>query len=216
MTGKNIEPRNQPLYQGRCGMTYKTNTIKVTKIKPRNEFSWPDIQSVETPLGSSSSDKHHNEFGALFLEFVTGRVRCDLAGMVESHIELALAECLVAYMVLHNDFENCVVFSSEKKTISEKMVIIPQFKIGKFRVDFLICDHRWGMDYWFVVECDGHEFHEKTKPQAAKDKERDRRIQSDGYPILRFTGSEIWNDPYSVAEEIYHFSLNEANRRRVV
>ena len=42
-----------------------------------------------------------------------------------------------------------------------------------------------------VVELDGHDFHEKTKEQAQKDKDRDRSLTRAGYKIMRFTGSEI-------------------------
>lgn len=45
-----------------------------------------------------------------------------------------------------------------------------------------------------VVECDGHDFHEKTKEQAKRDKSRDRDLQAAGITVLRFTGSEIYND----------------------
>lgn len=58
---------------------------------------------------------------------------------------------------------------------------------------------------YLVVECDGHNFHEKTKQQAQKDKERDRNLQIAGYPVLRFTGSEIWKNPMKCAEEIETF-----------
>ena len=44
------------------------------------------------------------------------------------------------------------------------------------------------------VECDGHDFHEKTKEQAARDKKRDRDLQALGYRVLRFSGSEIYRD----------------------
>ncbi len=56
-----------------------------------------------------------------------------------------------------------------------------------------------------VVECDGHEFHERTKGQAARDRSRDRVAQSQGLPIFRFTGSEIWNDPMACAHEVIAF-----------
>jgi hypothetical protein len=52
-----------------------------------------------------------------------------------------------------------------------------------------------------IIECDGHEFHEKTKAQAARDKKRDRTLQSLGYVVIRFTGSEVYNDPIACAEE---------------
>lgn len=52
-----------------------------------------------------------------------------------------------------------------------------------------------------VVELDGHDYHEKTKQQATRDKKRDRYFQSKGFHVLHFTGSEIWRDPFSCAEE---------------
>jgi very-short-patch-repair endonuclease len=52
-----------------------------------------------------------------------------------------------------------------------------------------------------VVELDGHDFHEKTKEQAAKDKKRERAIVATGVRVLRFTGSEVWRDPYKCVEE---------------
>lgn len=46
-----------------------------------------------------------------------------------------------------------------------------------------------------AIECDGHDFHEKTKHQAARDKKRDREIIATGLSVTRFAGSEIWADP---------------------
>ena len=40
-----------------------------------------------------------------------------------------------------------------------------------------------------VVECDGHDFHEKTKDQVARDKSRVRDLEIAGWRVLRFTGS---------------------------
>ena len=53
-----------------------------------------------------------------------------------------------------------------------------------------------------ILEVDGHEFHEKTKEQAIRDKSRDRFITRKGFPIFRFTGSEIFNQPHQIAKEI--------------
>jgi len=80
--------------------------------------------------------------------------------------------------------------------------ITPQAKIGNYRVDFLL---------WFklkrhiggiAVECDGHQYHEKTKEQAARDKRRDREILQSGFPVMRFTGSEIYKDAIACAEQV--------------
>ena len=66
-----------------------------------------------------------------------------------------------------------------------------------------------------MIECDGHDYHERTKEQAARDKKRDRFFASKGYKVLRFTGSEIWADPEAVAEEaLGQLSRDDAWRNR--
>lgn len=78
--------------------------------------------------------------------------------------------------------------------------ITPQAQIGKYRVDFLIEDAATGVRA--VLECDGHDFHERTKEQAQKDRSRDRELQSKGYLVLRYTGSEIYRDPWKCASDV--------------
>lgn len=82
--------------------------------------------------------------------------------------------------------------------------IEPQKKVEKFVVDYVISvlDEKSGRRYYLAVECDGHDFHERTKEQAKKDRSRDRRLQELGFTVYRFTGSEIHNDPIKCAEAI--------------
>jgi hypothetical protein len=89
-----------------------------------------------------------------------------------------------------------------------------QNQVAGWRVDFVLHypDHEGGHDESgypilsrLIVECDGHDFHERTKKQAARDRARDRLAQLEGLPILRFTGSEIWNDPVGCADEVLAF-----------
>lgn len=87
---------------------------------------------------------------------------------------------------------------------SESLIMITsQSKIGKYRVDFLVEFHdSTGIgDRRLAIECDGHHYHERTKKQAKHDRKRDRLMQSEGYEVLRFTGSEIWDDPFKCARE---------------
>jgi hypothetical protein len=44
------------------------------------------------------------------------------------------------------------------------------------------------------IYADGHDYHEKTKSQAKRDRSIDRKLQFLGYVVYRFTGSEIYND----------------------
>lgn len=53
-----------------------------------------------------------------------------------------------------------------------------------------------------IVECDGHDFHERTKEQAARDRSRDRAAQSAGYTMFRYTGSEIYRNPLGCSESV--------------
>lgn len=81
-----------------------------------------------------------------------------------------------------------------EETRREKFKIHPQYKIGKYRVDFLIVKKHNTAPHCelIAIECDGHDFHERTKEQAQRDKQRDRNLQKAGVKVYRFTGSEIW------------------------
>lgn len=84
------------------------------------------------------------------------------------------------------------------------IVAAPQVTVGKHRVDFLFVAENFdgGQHICVAVECDGHEFHEKTKEQAARDKARDRDLAAAGIIVLRFTGSEIWRDPVGCTDQV--------------
>jgi len=74
---------------------------------------------------------------------------------------------------------------------------------GEYRVDVLVTVAMpGGSELKLAVECDGHDFHERTKEQAAHDKRRDRALTEIGLRLVRFTGSEIWRDPWACAEEV--------------
>lgn len=88
------------------------------------------------------------------------------------------------------------------------ILFMPQDKIEinskSFRADFTFAVQTPTKKFYkFIVECDGHEFHEKTKEQAQRDKSRDRIFQANGFTVLRFTGSEIYQDAEKCANEIY-------------
>ncbi len=82
----------------------------------------------------------------------------------------------------------------------------PQAHIENYRVDFAFYAVAKGGVKKLVVECDGHDFHERTKEQARKDRSRDRRLQELGYQVFRFTGSEIHADPMKCALQIIRWA----------
>lgn len=102
---------------------------------------------------------------------------------------------------------NCIHFFGQLN-LSIKM----QHKIGKYRVDFLVIyepTENHDVSRKIIIECDGHEFHEKTKHQAIHDKERDRYFTKSGYTVLRYTGSELVNDRWILVHDIAELILND-------
>lgn len=93
------------------------------------------------------------------------------------------------------------------------MIVLPQAQLEGWRVDFLIrvmdLGRVSGRPQWrcLIVECDGHDFHERTKEQAAKDRSRDRDWQIKGFGVLRFTGSELHRDPLKCAREVSDWGI---------
>lgn len=80
--------------------------------------------------------------------------------------------------------------------------ICPQAAIGPYRVDALVWFSFGRTLAGLAVECDGHAFHEKTKEQASRDKRRDREILRAGFPVVRFSGSDIYKSPADCVEQI--------------
>jgi very-short-patch-repair endonuclease len=87
---------------------------------------------------------------------------------------------------------------------SLRMIVRPQAEIDGRRVDFLVHTFDYKNDRWrsLIVECDGHDYHERTKEQAARDRAKDRVATLNGRDFFRFTGSEIWRDPWGCAAQI--------------
>ena len=82
--------------------------------------------------------------------------------------------------------------------------IKPQYRVDKYRVDFLIYQIGIGPSEHLgpvIVELDGHDFHDKDKRQRSYEKARDRFLVKKGYRVLHFTGSDVVADPFKVAYE---------------
>lgn len=100
--------------------------------------------------------------------------------------------------------------------------IQPQVTVGSYRADLYL--QAFSIDNWghkakitcqwlrLAIECDGHDFHEKTKDQARRDKRRDRWFQTHGITVLRFAGSEIWESPASCVDQVHDAFFAAWNR----
>lgn len=122
--------------------------------------------------------------------------------LCESPIEASLASALFCQTL---DYSALWRTGTSNKYFgqSNKLEICPQFPYENFRVDFAIFQaHAHGTITKIIIECDGHEFHERTKKQARRDRSRDRFFTASGWQVLRFTGSEIHEDANACAEQI--------------
>jgi very-short-patch-repair endonuclease len=82
------------------------------------------------------------------------------------------------------------------------MAVVPQFSVGGYRADFAVVGHDFnGREFYIDVECDGHKFH-NDKNAVARDRKRDRFFQASGWYVMRFTGSEIHNNPEACGSEV--------------
>lgn len=80
----------------------------------------------------------------------------------------------------------------------------------KYRLDFyFIVDYKNQETVKFDIECDGYEFHQKTKEQVECDNQRQRDLQNEGFEIIRFSGSEIWKDVRKCVNEIQNIILSK-------
>lgn len=131
---------------------------------------------------------------------LVGLARC------ESPIEVALAEALT----------DIAGFDLNDGSFGEQeigrwpgwfLALLAQQQIGPYRCDFVIASTVLTKPLAVVIEADGHQFHERTKRQARRDRERDRFFAAHEMTVLRFTGSEIHESPGACAEEAFRIAI---------
>jgi hypothetical protein len=130
-----------------------------------------------------------------------------MSRLCESPIEVMLGSA-IAMADLFDDYGSpkiiiCSQGEEEAHYGPEARLLIPQYKIDGYRLDFVLKEP----PFMVAIECDGHDFHERTKQQAARDRQKDRAIQHGGMHILRFTGSEINRDPSGCAHQALFFAI---------
>ncbi len=126
----------------------------------------------------------------------------------ESEIEKVFGAALLHILFSDEQFRfEFYEYQKHLDSVQEKVwgsgILVPQYEVGRYRVDFFInfIGHE-AKPIKIAIECDGHDFHERTKEQARRDRQKDRWLQSKGFIALRFTGSEIWKDPVACAEQV--------------
>jgi len=111
----------------------------------------------------------------------------------------------------HNEGKEFVEMETVIDFYSNILLLIPQFKVQQYHtIDFLLYLPKY--DIKIAVECDGHDFHEKTKEQAKRDKRRDRWLVVNDFYVFRYSGSEIYEKGNKFSWEIEGFLINFLQR----
>ena len=100
--------------------------------------------------------------------------------------------------------------------------IYPQFQINNFIIDFAIiyitedewfrnCENNFVniKDKILLVEIDSYIWHGAEPEQFAKEKERERCLQKEGYKLMRFSGREIYRDVEKCVKEVINYFIKE-------
>jgi very-short-patch-repair endonuclease len=130
---------------------------------------------------------------------------------IESPIEHLLVSALYRDLgyrrgtgtLLHHESDlNRIILSKERldelrSSMGEREAaaawVFTQHPIGPYRVDLLIVGiPHVGPTRLLVVECDGNDFHSSPE-QIVYDREREWNIEKAGFPVIRFSGSEIYS-----------------------
>jgi hypothetical protein len=106
---------------------------------------------------------------------------------------------------------------------SEDLWIRPQVEVvcseQTYRLDFQIIPLAYSPTFEYArlnghplcpklaIELDGHDFHEKTKAQVTWRNKRDRDLQSHGWRVLHYSGSEFNADPGAVVRAVHLHAL---------
>lgn len=203
---------------------------KLTMLKPERLFAPEDMLFPE-PGMARFEDSH--ELGALkaaqlvtlsWAAYTTWLDLAEVFQLCESPIERHFLGALI--VVAKDQLRDVVVHGKDRTYLETRpfygasVHVYPQRAIGEYRVDFLLVlkaaaaseqddgrtpgrpDRR---EFPLVVECDGHDFHEKTKEQASRDKQRDRVLQSCGYNVFRFSGADLHRQPLECASDCVTF-----------
>lgn len=116
----------------------------------------------------------------------------------ESPVEVKLMQ---AFKGLGFNFK---MVNGKAAAVRDDIGIMAQYEAGKYRLDFAVMKNGGAS---IDVEVDGHEFHERTKEQASRDKERDRYMQRSGWKVFRFTGSDVHRNAMKCASEVIEAAM---------
>jgi very-short-patch-repair endonuclease len=167
--------------------------------------------NMQTDWSKRANEVFHQNLGNFLRQRMQIDNDADLLILIRDRMSVGLAlretcespieEIVAAILPFVSDIISFIHLERDERKDVE-WVVYPQAERSGYRLDFLIAC-KWDKAVRFLaIECDGHDFHDRTKEQAARDKARDRKLLSEGVRVMRFTGYELYRDPQAVGLEI--------------
>lgn len=124
------------------------------------------------------------------------------AGRVRATAESPIERALALQLVQSGRFVMLPADHAEHELHHSKVAFIPQYKVGRYRLDFYMrfrnCD---GDLFQIDVECDGKQYH-RHPAAIARDQRRDRELNRLGIEVWRYPGWFLHHHPHIAADEI--------------
>ena len=97
----------------------------------------------------------------------------------------------------------------EERKLQKTLNIDNKKYVADFYFDFIVKDNEcYKLKTPLIIECDGFDYH-SNKKQMNYDYERETNLKLNGYDIIRFTGTQIYNKPFECVEKIYNYLANK-------
>ncbi len=161
-------------------------------MQVENSAAAADSKVIE--LGGSAKGGSVSIADSVFARLIELSYR-HLKSRCESPIEVTMLRSLLAHFSIGRGTGEAVGESPFGTLYQQHEVTVEG---SNYRLDFAVIAPGLNL----AIECDGHDFHERTKEQAANDKSRDRAFTRAGWAPLRFTGSEIHRNADGCALEV--------------
>lgn len=144
--------------------------------------------------------------------------KCKLDGKHFMKTDFVLKEYLVNLSPIEQILAVAIMFYEKVSTSKPKIKLNIKYQEtisiegSKYIADFVIysavVDNKTKkLSKPIIIECDGYEYHSK-KEQMSRDYKRERALKLNGFDILRFTGSQIYNEPIVCVREIAKYISN--------
>jgi very-short-patch-repair endonuclease len=127
----------------------------------------------------------------------------------ESPIEKSFAHAFTDHSRVYTSRQKEIpddFFSMKREYYRESVLLIPQLKVNRYRLDFAVLFTAMGSLQKWAIECDGQLWHSSTE-QVSKDLKRDAYLKNYGWRTLRFTGGALHYRGEEIADRV-HLEIN--------